>query len=89
MKRSLNFTASIAENVGTEPITMVRSTNPDNVSDQIWKKLHVWVHNWILQRIPEEHQHLVDGVKEGDVKDLLVKAFGLAARDPEQHCKRL
>jgi hypothetical protein len=29
----------------------------------------------------------VDGVKEGDVKDLLVKVFGLAARDPQQYCK--
>jgi hypothetical protein len=31
--------------------------------------------------------YLVDGVKEGDVKDLLVKVFGLAARDPQQYCK--
>jgi hypothetical protein len=67
---------------------VVRSTNPDYVSDQIWKKLHVWVHNWILQRTPEDHQHLVDGVKEGGVKDLLLgKVFGLAARDPQQYCK--
>jgi hypothetical protein len=29
----------------------------------------------------------VDGVKKGDVKDLLVKVFGLAARDPQQYCK--
>jgi hypothetical protein len=87
LKRSLNFTASIEENAGTEPITVVRSTNPDYVSDQAWKKLQAWVHNWILQRIPEEHQHLVDGVKEGDIKDLLVKVFGLAARDPQQYCK--
>ena len=29
----------------------------------------------------------MDGVKEGDIKDLLVKAFGLAARDPQQYCK--
>jgi hypothetical protein len=47
----------------------------------------VRVHNWFLQRIPEEHQHLVDGVKKGGVKDLLVKVFGLAARDPQQYCK--
>jgi hypothetical protein len=66
---------------------MVRSTNADYVNDQVWRKLHVWVHKWILQRIPEEHQHLVDDVKEGDIKDLLVKVFGLAARDPQQYCK--
>jgi hypothetical protein len=61
LKRSLNFTASIEENAGREPITMVRSTNPDYVTDQAWKKLHAWVHNWILQRIPEEHQHQSGG----------------------------
>jgi hypothetical protein len=35
LKRSLNFTASIEENAGREPepITMVRSTNPDHVND--------------------------------------------------------
>ena len=66
---------------------MVRSTNPKYVTDQVWEELHVWVHNWILQRIPEEHQHLVEDVKEGDIKDLLDKVFGLAARDPQQYCK--
>jgi hypothetical protein len=71
LKRSINFTPSVEE-VGTEPITMVRSTNPDYVSDQLWRKLHMWVHNWILQRIPEDHQHLVDGVKKGGAEDLLV-----------------
>jgi hypothetical protein len=81
LKRSINFTAaSIDEDAGTEPITMVRSANPDYVSDQLWRKLHAWVHNWILQRIPEDHQHLVGGVKKGGVKGLLVKVFGLAAR---------
>jgi hypothetical protein len=42
------------------------------------------VHNWILQRIPEEHQHLVEDVKEGDIKDLLDEVFGLAARSTPQ-----
>jgi hypothetical protein len=70
LKRSIDFTAASIdgdEHAGIEPITMVRPANPDYVSDQIWRKLHVWVHNWILQRIPEDHQHLVDGVKKGDV----------------------
>ena len=72
-KRSINFTPSVEEEQGTEPITMVRSTNPEHVSDQLWRKLHVWVHNWVLQRTaPEEHQHLVDGVKKGGAKGLLV-----------------
>jgi hypothetical protein len=74
-KRSINFTPSVEEESrqGTEPITMVRSTNPEHVSDQLWRKLHVWVHNWVLQRTaPEEHQHSVDGVKKGGAKGLLV-----------------
>ena len=87
LKRSLNFTPSIESDAGRESITMVRSTNPKYVTDQVWEELHVWVHNWILQRIPEEHQHLVEDVKEGDIKDLLDKVFGLAARDPQQYCK--
>jgi hypothetical protein len=29
----------------------------------------------------------VDGVKKGGAKDLLVKVFGLAARDPQQYCR--
>jgi hypothetical protein len=49
------------------PITAVRSTNPEYIDDQSLKKLHLWVHNWFLQRIPEEHQHLVDGVNKGGV----------------------
>ena len=76
LKRSLNFTPSIESDAGRESITTVRSTNPKYVTDQVWEELHVWVHNWILQRIPEEHQHLVEGVKEGDIKDLLDKVFG-------------
>ena len=64
LKRSLNFTPSIESDAGRESITMVRSTNPKYVTDQVWEELHVWVHNWILQRIPEEHQHLVEDVKE-------------------------
>ena len=67
-KRSLNFTAaSIDGNVDTEPITMVRSANPDYVSDQIWQKLHVRVHNWILQRAPERH-HQIESPKR-DTKE--------------------
>jgi hypothetical protein len=30
---------------------------------------------------------LVEGVKEGDINDLLDKVFGLAARDPQQYCR--
>jgi hypothetical protein len=35
LKRLLNFTPSVEENAGTEPVTVVRSTNPDYVNDQI------------------------------------------------------
>jgi hypothetical protein len=50
LKRPLDFTAPIEENAaGRESITMVRSTNPDYVNDQVWRKLRVWVHNWVLQ----------------------------------------
>jgi hypothetical protein len=51
----------------------VQVTNPKYINGDIWDKLHVCVRNWFLQRIPEEHQHLVEGVKRSDVQDLLVK----------------
>jgi hypothetical protein len=35
------------------------------------------------------HQHLVEDVKEGDIEDLLVKVFGLAARDPMEYCRTI
>jgi hypothetical protein len=58
LKKPLNFTASIESDAGRESITMVRSTNPEYVTDQVWEKLHVWVHNWILQRIPEVRKNI-------------------------------
>jgi hypothetical protein len=85
LKRSINVIPPIeGADQAVVPITMVRSENPEYIDDHTWTKMHIWVHNWFLQRIPEEHQHLVDGVihKKGGVKDLLVKVFGLAARDP-------
>jgi hypothetical protein len=58
LKRSLNFTPSIESDAGRESITMVRSTNPKYVTDQVWEELHVWVHYWILHRIPEDRKKI-------------------------------
>jgi hypothetical protein len=91
LKRSINFTSpSLGDGEEAPAATGVQVTNPKCIkciSDEIWDKLHVWVHNWFLPRIPEEHQHLVEDVKRGDVQDLLVKAFGLAARNPMEYCR--
>jgi hypothetical protein len=88
LKRSINFTSpSLGEGEVAPAVTGVQVTNPKYINDEIWDKLHVWVHNWFLQRIPEEHQHLVEDVKRGDVQDLLVKVFGLAARNPMEYCR--
>jgi hypothetical protein len=53
--------------------------------------LKKWVHNWILSRIPERHLHLVSDarVTKGDLEDLFVKAYGLAARDPKLYCSAI
>jgi hypothetical protein len=51
------------------------------------KKLKAWVHHWVLARIPEQHQHLVSDVVKGNLDDLFVKVYGLAARDPKRYCK--
>jgi hypothetical protein len=50
-------------------------------------KLKTWVNHWVLTRIPEQHQHLVNDVDKGDIEDLFVKVYGLAARDPKGYCK--
>ena len=90
LKRSINFTSpSLGEGEVAPAVTGVQVTNPKYINDEIWDKLHVWVHNWFLQRIPEEHQHLVEDVKRGDVQDLLVKVFGLAARNPMEYCRTI
>jgi hypothetical protein len=41
-----------------------------------------WLH-------PGEYGHLVSDVKAGDLADLLVKVFGLAARDPMEYCRTI
>ena len=83
LKRSINFTSPSLGGGETAPaVTQVIVANPKYITDEIWNELHEWVHIWFLRRIPEGHQHLVADVKEGDVKGLLVKVFGLAARNP-------
>jgi hypothetical protein len=69
---------------GTSFITIV---NPDFIPPATMRKLKIWVHHWILSRIPEQHLHLVNDVVKGDIKDLLVKVYGLAAREPKRYCK--
>jgi hypothetical protein len=62
IKRTINFTPVALPNLGAPlpPIAEVCivAPNPDYITDTIWNKLNVWVHNWFLQRIPDEHQHL-------------------------------
>jgi hypothetical protein len=54
------------------------------------QKIKAWVHHWVLARIPEQHQHLaVNDVDKGDIDDLFVKVYGLAARDPKRYCKAI
>ena len=65
----------------------IKVPNPEYVPNHKWKQLNCWVHNWFLLRIPEQHRHLVNDVKRGDVQDLLVKAFGMATREPALYCK--
>jgi hypothetical protein len=54
------------------------------------QKIKAWVHHWVLARIPEQHQHLVNDVNKGDIGDLFAKAYGLAARaHPKRYCKAI
>jgi len=79
----------LVENVDAPPLNQVQIPNPKFINDDDWEMLHEWVHDWFLQRIPAKHQHLVSDVKEGDVAGLLVKVFGLAARNPMEYCKTI
>ena len=66
--------------------------NPHFTPTATTRKLKTWVpgvHHWILTRIPEQHQHLVNDVVKGDIDDLLVKAHGLAAREPKRYRKAI
>jgi hypothetical protein len=69
------------------PITSVRQPNPDYIPDTEWEELQVWVHNWFMQRIPEEHTHLVEDVREDNLDELIQKCLGLAARNPPEYCQ--
>jgi hypothetical protein len=64
--------------------------NPDYITDTVFTRLKKWVHNWIPSRIPERHRHLVQSdVAKGDLDDLFVKVYGLAARDPKLYCSAI
>jgi hypothetical protein len=47
------------------------------------------VHHWVLARIPEQHQHLINDVDKGGIEDLFVRVYGLAVRDPQRYCKAI
>jgi hypothetical protein len=49
--------------------------NPDFIPAATMLKLKTWVHHWVLTRIPEQHQHLVNDVDKGDIEDLFVKVY--------------
>jgi hypothetical protein len=36
--------------------------NPDFIPTATMLKLKIWVHHWVMTRIPEQHQHLVNDV---------------------------
>jgi hypothetical protein len=71
----------------TPPTTYLTVVNPEYIPQPILLKIRRWVHHWILARIPEQHLHLVNDVVKGDIEDLLVKVYGLAAREPKRYCK--
>ena len=90
LKRSMNFVnIPLNEEEEAQPLEEVQIANPKYISDEDWEDLHIWVHDWFLQRIPEKHQHLVSDVNEGDIDGLLVKVFGLAARNPMEYCRTI
>ena len=90
LNRSITFVNIPVDGGGAAPaLEEVIVSNPKYITDEEWAALHVWVHNWFLQRIPDQHQHLVSDIKDGDLADLLVKVFGLAARDPMEYCRTI
>jgi hypothetical protein len=72
---------------GTGDDNYLTVVNPDYIPPPTMRKIRVWVHHWIMARIPEQHLHLVNDVVKGDIEDLLVKVYGLAAREPKKYCK--
>jgi hypothetical protein len=90
LNRSITFVEIPLDGGAAAPaLEEVTIANPKFITNEEWAELHVWVHNWFLQRIPDQHQHLVSDIKDGDLADLLVKAFGLAARDPMEYCRTI
>ena len=87
-KRHLSFTPAATEQVGgwngvsltssvdsgdTDRPDRIEIPNPEYITDKVFFRLKKWVHNWILSRIPDRHQHLVSDVAKGDLDDLFVK----------------
>jgi hypothetical protein len=72
---------------GTGDANYLTVLNPDYIPPPTMRKIRTWVHHWIIARIPEQHLHLVNDVVKGDIEDLLIKVYGLAAREPKKYCK--
>ena len=92
LKRTINFTPAASDGNGASVptiLTRIQVPNEKFIDDEDWFNLKVYVHNFFLQRIPEEHQHLVEDVREGNLEELLVRVFGLATRDPEQYVQTI
>jgi hypothetical protein len=82
--------SNAAPSPGARP-DQIMTPNPDYIPEGTMKmkKTRAWVHHWVLARIPEHHQHLViNDVDKGDIEDLFMRVYGLAARDPKRYCNK-
>ena len=92
IKRTINFTPAASDGNETTVPAVLQSLQVPNekyIDDDDWLNLKKWVHNYFVQRIPEEHMHLVEDVRTGNLEELLVRVFGLATRDPEQYVQTI
>jgi hypothetical protein len=55
----------------------IKTPNPDCIPKGTMKELKIWVHHWVLARIPEQHQHLVNDVDKGDIGGLSIYSLRL------------
>jgi hypothetical protein len=53
----------------------IKTPNPDCIPKGTMKELKIWVNHWVLARIPEQHQHLVNDVDKGDIGGLSIYLF--------------
>ena len=59
--------------------------NPEAIPDAKWKKLKVYVYNWILAKVGEEHRYLVQETTQvGDIEQSFKDLRGVAESNPKQ-----